>query len=49
MVPVIRPYLQEGKVLILVDLYCEHRIPRGLSQTPQAHLSIKKVHHRFLR
>lgn len=40
--------LKEGKVLILVDLHCKDRVPRGLSKTTQTHLGIEEVHHGLL-
>lgn len=38
-------HLKEGKVLILIDLYCKNGIAGGLSKTTQTHLGIKEVHH----
>lgn len=40
--------LEEGKILILVDLHCKDRVSRGLSKTTQTHLGIEEVHHRLL-
>lgn len=41
-------HLKEGKILILVYLYCKNRVSRGLSKTTQTHLGIKEVHHGLL-
>lgn len=41
-------HLKEGKVLILIDLYCKNGIAGGLSKTTQTHLGIKEVHHWLL-
>lgn len=40
--------LEEGKVLVLVDLHSKNWVPRGLSEAAQTHLGIKEVHHRLL-
>ena len=40
--------LKEGEVLVLVDLDCKDRVPGGLGQTPQTHLSVEEIHHRLL-
>lgn len=42
-------HLKEGKILILVDLYCKDRVSRGLSKTTQTHLGIEEVHHGLLQ
>lgn len=40
--------LEEGKVLVLVDLHSKNWVPGGLSEATQAHLGIEEVHHRLL-
>lgn len=46
---VVPAYLQEGEVLVLVNLHSQDRVARGLSQPPQAHLGIEEVHHGLLQ
>lgn len=41
-------HFKEGKIFILVDLYCKDRVSRGLSKTTQTHLGIEEVHHGLL-
>lgn len=41
-------HLEEGEVLVLVDLHGQDGVPGGLGEPPQPHLGVEEIHHRFL-